>query len=196
MKSPVIIKGNKYGFQIVLNPTLTFEELLAAVEEKFRATDRFFDENRTMAVSFEGRSLSPGEQNLLVDTITSCCRLRIGYIIEGAAAVETDFANALKTVLPGNAETEEKAPVKEDFMGLKEVIDSWNTGILIVHCGAGVSRSAGVMAAILEYLQVTDYDIFNDKRHIPNRLVYRLASQELGIGKGNEYFENVFKEEE
>ena len=46
MKSPVIIKGNKYGFQIVLNPTLTFEELLAAVEEKFCATDRFFDENR------------------------------------------------------------------------------------------------------------------------------------------------------
>ena len=89
-----------------------------------------------------------------------------------------------------------KAPVKEDFIGLKEFIDSWNTGILIVHCGAGVSRSAGVMAAILEYLQVTDYDIFNDKRHIPNRLVYRLASQELGIGKGNEYFENVFKEEE
>ncbi len=114
MKSPVIIKGNKYGFQIVLNPTLTFEELLAAVEEKFRATDRFFDENRTMAVSFEGRSLSPGEQNLLVDTITSCCRLRIGYIIEGAAAVETDFANALKTVLPGDAETEEKAPAKEE----------------------------------------------------------------------------------
>lgn len=121
MKSPVIIKGNKYGFQIVLNPTLTFEELLAAVEEKFRATDRFFDENRTMAVSFEGRSLSPGEQNLLVDTITSCCRLRIGYIIEGAAAVETSFAQALQAVLPGNGKTEEKVEKVEQVPAEEEI---------------------------------------------------------------------------
>ena len=36
MKSSVIIKGNKYGFQIVLNPTLPFEELLREVGNKFK----------------------------------------------------------------------------------------------------------------------------------------------------------------
>ena len=41
MKSSVIIKGNKYGFQIVLNPTLPFEELLREVAEKFRESIRF-----------------------------------------------------------------------------------------------------------------------------------------------------------
>ena len=36
MKSSVIIKGNKYGFQIVLNPTLPFEELLREVGTSLR----------------------------------------------------------------------------------------------------------------------------------------------------------------
>ena len=34
MKSSVIIKGNKYGFQIVLNPSLPFEELNRKVSRK------------------------------------------------------------------------------------------------------------------------------------------------------------------
>ena len=43
MKSSVIIKGNKYGFQIVLNPTLPFEELLREVGNKFKESTHFFD---------------------------------------------------------------------------------------------------------------------------------------------------------
>lgn len=42
MKSSVIIKGNKYGFQIVLNPTLPFEELLREVGDKFKESNSFF----------------------------------------------------------------------------------------------------------------------------------------------------------
>ena len=70
MKSSVIIKGNKYGFQIVLNPTLPFEELLREVGNKFKESTHFFDLNKPIAVSFTGRELTSGEQNLLVDTIS------------------------------------------------------------------------------------------------------------------------------
>ena len=94
MKSSVIIKGNKYGFQIVLNPTLPFEELLREVAEKFRESIRFFDFSQSIAVSFEGRDLTQGEQNLLVDTIVENSGLRINYIINGGKAVETEFAEA------------------------------------------------------------------------------------------------------
>ena len=87
-----------------------------------------------------------------------------------------------------------EAPKKEDFVGLKEFIDNLKSNILIVHCGAGVSRSAGVMAAILEYLEVEDYNIFDEKKFMPNRLVYRLAKEELGIGKNQEYYDEVFGE--
>ena len=100
MKSSVIIKGNKYGFQIVLNPTIPFEELLRNVEDKFKASAGFFDQGRPMAVSFVGRSLTPGQQNLLVDTISEYGGLQIPYIIDGAAACETKFAQAIRDADP------------------------------------------------------------------------------------------------
>lgn len=98
MKSSVIIKGNKYGFQIVLNPALPFEELLREVAEKFRESIRFFDFSQSIAVSFEGRDLTQGEQNVLVDTIMENSGLKISYIIDGAKAVETEFAEAIADI--------------------------------------------------------------------------------------------------
>ena len=84
MKSSVIIKGNKYGFQIVLNPTLPFEELLREVGNKFKESTHFFDLNKPIAVSFTGRELTSGEQNLLVDTISENSGLNISCVIDGA----------------------------------------------------------------------------------------------------------------
>ena len=95
MKSSVIIKGNKYGFQIVLNPTLPFEELLREVGDKFKESTHFFDLKKPIAVSFTGRELTSGEQNLLVDTITENSGLNISCVIDGAKAYETQFAKVL-----------------------------------------------------------------------------------------------------
>lgn len=118
MKSSVIIKGNKYGFQIVLNPTLPFEELLREVEEKFKESTGFFDFKRPIAVSFEGRNLTQGEQNLLVDTITESSSLKINYIIDGAKAVETQFAQLI-----AEAEEENRQEEPEENMDMTDIID-------------------------------------------------------------------------
>ena len=96
MKSPVIIKGNKYGFQIVLNPDLSFEELLQEVSVKFRESSGFFDRHRPMAIRFDGRDLTEEEQNALVDAITTNSDLRIGYLIDGARGAEKSFAKVIK----------------------------------------------------------------------------------------------------
>jgi len=45
--------------------------------------------------------------------------------------------------------------------------------LIVCHCGAGVSRSSAVAAAILRILTGSDDKIFNDPRYIPNRFVYR-----------------------
>lgn len=111
MRSSVIIKGNKYGFQIVLNPTLSFEELLQEVSLKFQEASGFFDHSRPLAVSFEGRTLTEGEQNLLVDTIVEQSGLNICYIIDGAKAVESDFAKAIESI-----QTEEGTGPEEETM--------------------------------------------------------------------------------
>lgn len=114
MKSSVIIKGNKYGFQIVLNPTLPFEELLREVAQKFKESIRFFDFSQSIAVSFEGRDLTQGEQNLLVDTIVENSGLKINYIINGGKAVETEFAEALSDAQEEDQEEEEE-PIQEEL---------------------------------------------------------------------------------
>ena len=44
---------------------------------------------------------------------------------------------------------------------------------IIVHCEAGQSRSAGVAAAIMKYLNNDDTPIFNNNRYHPNMLCYR-----------------------
>ncbi|MBE6994772.1 MAG: hypothetical protein E7423_09070 [Ruminococcaceae bacterium] len=54
-----------------------------------------------------------------------------------------------------------------DFVRRHQALD------LIVHCDAGVSRSAGVAAAILKHLTGDDSPIFNDPRFRPNMWCYR-----------------------
>lgn len=46
---------------------------------------------------------------------------------------------------------------------------------IIVHCGAGVSRSAGVCAALMLILTGDDSDIFNNPKFCPNMHCYRLV---------------------
>jgi predicted protein tyrosine phosphatase len=45
--------------------------------------------------------------------------------------------------------------------------------LLLVHCDAGVSRSAGVAAAILKATTGSDEYIFNNPMYLPNMWVYR-----------------------
>jgi predicted protein tyrosine phosphatase len=45
--------------------------------------------------------------------------------------------------------------------------------LIIVHCDGGVSRSAGIAAALSKILTGSDFNIFNSKRYQPNMHVYR-----------------------
>ena len=42
MIQPVIIKSNKYGINLILDPDLSFDELLDAVKVKFLDSEKFF----------------------------------------------------------------------------------------------------------------------------------------------------------
>ena len=54
-----------------------------------------------------------------------------------------------------------------------EFIKLNNPKRIIVHCDAGISRSAGVAAAIAKFLTGSDECIFGNRRYIPNMFVYR-----------------------
>lgn len=85
-------------------------------------------------------------------------------------------------------------PKQEDVAGLKAFVDTLRLDgieLLIVHCAAGISRSAGVGCAIDEYLGL-DHDFWRDKYYHPNRLVYKLCCKELGMARTEEDYESVF----
>ena len=81
------------------------------------------------------------------------CKVKFDDVERGAANCITE-ADALKIV---------------SFVAEEEkCIDK-----LIVHCEAGVSRSAGVAAAIMKALYDDDRPVFNNPRYVPNMTCYR-----------------------
>lgn len=86
-------------------------------------------------------------------------------------------------------------PKQDDFNGLKKFIDMNVTNDIVeivVHCGAGVSRSAGTALAIAEYLGI-DNDIQSNPNFNPNLWVSKLVRNELKIAKNESYYADVFK---
>jgi len=61
-------------------------------------------------------------------------------------------------------------------------LESHNIQHLVVHCEAGISRSAGMAAAICEHLQ-NGQNEFKTHPFIPNQLIYKLTLEAL---KGNQ----------
>lgn len=65
----------------------------------------------------------------------------------------------------------------EDANKIVEFIDKYKDNdeldLIIIHCEAGQSRSAGVAAAIMKYLFNDDTEIFNNNKFTPNMLCYR-----------------------
>ena len=56
---------------------------------------------------------------------------------------------------------------------------------IIVHCGAGVSRSAGMAAALMKFYNNDDTSIFDNSKYCPNMTVYRMVLNKL-MGDINE----------
>ena len=67
--------------------------------------------------------------------------------------------------------------VREDADKIIEFVNNYLNDVdeIIVHCGAGVSRSAGVCAALMMILNGDDSEIFNNGKYCPNMHCYRLV---------------------
>jgi len=95
MKSSVIIKSYKDGIAVYLDEELEFMQLLADVGEKFRDSARFFGDMR-VAVSFEGRSLSPEQENRLVDAISCNSKLHVVCVVGKDKEKESRFKETME----------------------------------------------------------------------------------------------------
>ncbi|MBP1754085.1 MAG: hypothetical protein H6Q59_483 [Firmicutes bacterium] len=98
MNNSVIIKGNKYGIIVVLNPDMPFEELKLVIAEKFKESSKFF-ENAKMAISFEGRKLSNEEQREILDIIGDNTEMHIVCVMENDPETEENFKKTVEQKL-------------------------------------------------------------------------------------------------
>lgn len=89
-------------------------------------------------------------------------------------------------------------PKKEDFKELKKFIDNYKNTVdeIVVHCHAGISRSSATASAICRYLNIDDSFIWDSYMYHPNRLVFKLALEQLGISLNDYEIEKLYKRNE
>ncbi len=80
-RQSVVIKSNRYGITLFLDKNMPFQELLAEIGEKFKASANFFRDAQ-MALAFEGRSLDQNEQMEVLRVIQENTALDIPCILE------------------------------------------------------------------------------------------------------------------
>ncbi len=73
-----------------------------------------------------------------------------------------------------------RAPAEDDAEQIVRFVAEKRTmaDLIICQCEAGISRSAGIAAALSRWLNGHDEDFF--VRYVPNRLIYRLILQAVG----------------
>lgn len=114
------------------------------------------------------------EQSVIV-SITSC-GMNEAFIIPTKISGILDVLNLHFNDTDSKAEVDGGITEKDAFEICNFINKYKDTPILdriIVHCEAGQSRSAGVAAAIMKYLNNDDSPIFNSNRYHPNMLCYR-----------------------
>ena len=79
----------------------------------------------------------------------------------------------------GNEAGVEDLMSDEDARRVAEFVVKYRGKNIIVHCDAGISRSAGVAAAITKHLTGDDSKIFNSQMRHPNMLCYRKTLEAL-----------------
>lgn len=81
MKNSVVIKSNRSGMTVILDPELPFEQLLADVAAKFGESARFWGSVQ-MALTLAGRTLSPQEEFELVNVITGNSQIEVLCLLD------------------------------------------------------------------------------------------------------------------
>ena len=94
----------------------------------------------------------------------------------GILGLVFDDVDSLKTTDEYNLSAFTPEMAKQILNWVNALIKA-EVSLIIVQCTAGISRSAGVAAALSLIINGDDSWVFDDKRYLPNRLVYRTILQ-------------------
>lgn len=138
MKNTVIIKGNRYGISIVLDKNIEFTELLKDLAARLEGAEDFFDSDRQMAVTFEGRALSNDELDRILTVIKENSKLNIQYVMEENSELEATFYDIIQsekdskeletTIEMEKFQALEASPADDDFSEKREIHETFSSG--------------------------------------------------------------------
>lgn len=148
MSQHVVIKHNRYGIELVLDNTITFEELLSSVVEKFKASSDFFKDAK-LAIAFKGRELSEEEMMAIIEAITENTSIQIMSIVETGTALEEVMRQQVEAMSEppvSNAEVQRIEEIPEDYtqyMPEQSIISDFYIGTLrsgqVLECASSVT---------------------------------------------------------
>lgn len=118
MKQLVMLKGNRYGITVYLDPEAPFDVLKEVLKDKLGKSADFF-RNVRLALTFEGRILSTEQQRALLEIIESYSQLNIVCIMQNEKDTEDLFRRAVDW-----AEYQEE---KEKRTALHLPVNKWNS---------------------------------------------------------------------
>lgn len=76
-----MIKSNKYGLIVHMDPVASYSEILEEIRGKFVESAKFF-RNATMAITFEGRVLTKLQEQEIIETISEVAQINIVCIFD------------------------------------------------------------------------------------------------------------------
>ncbi|MCI6020808.1 MAG: septum site-determining protein MinC [Clostridia bacterium] len=180
VNNSVVIKGSKHGIVVVLDDSVSFDELKEAVRDKFSGASKFFDK-ANMAISFEGRSLNDEQQRQLLDIISEVSDINIVCVIDNDELKDAYFKRAVEAKLDDMAastgqfykgtlrsgqilESESSIIILGDVNPGGKVIAKGNVIVLgslkgNIYAGADGNEDAFVVAIDMEPMQIKIGDV-------------------------------------
>lgn len=130
----------------------------------------------------------------------TCSVISITSHGDDEAQVYVDESNGIKDILrlQFNDTDEDDGISEDDAEAISEFVKhAMNLDRLIVHCGAGQSRSAGVAAAIMKIYFNDDTPVFNNRKYTPNMRCYRKVLENLNksYDEAREKLDSIFRKE-
>lgn len=171
MHSTVVIKGNKAGMSVILNPDIAFEQLLEDVARKFKESAKFWGAVQ-MTLTLEGRKLSPGEELQIVDMITVNSQIEVLCLLDtDAERIERcekalndklmELASCTGQFYRGNLmhgetlESESSIVIIGDVMTGAKVIAKGNIIVLGALKGSVYAGAAGEVGAVIAAMEMS-----------------------------------------
>ena len=89
-KEPIVLKSNKYGLTLQLDPTIPFEDLVRAICEKFAQSADFFGE-ASMILETSGRDISAEEGMVIIQAIELNSKIKVILLNENNELKDTQM---------------------------------------------------------------------------------------------------------